>query len=341
MRAGAGISARLIAVAIALMLAATGADAQRLGPPTTTSTPPSAKQLARDAAARRAPLRDVRSWSIQYRRINPFEIAASPFDLVVIDFRPDVLFGTEFAFSRADVAMMQRKPDGGRRLVIAYLSVGEAEDYRWYWQKSWSDTPNTRPAWIGTENARWKGNFPVRFWDPAWPAILFGAPDRYLDRIVEAGFDGVYLDRVDVYAEFLTEQPTADRDMVALVGALSAHARALNPRFMTILQNAEELTVRPPVRAAIDGFAKEDLFYGVDHDGRRNTPDAVAASIKPIRALARAGIRTLLVEYPQDAGAAADIRMRARADGFPLLLADRELASLAPVFPETAGNAPR
>ena len=28
------------------------------------------------------------------------------------------------------------KDNGGKRIVIAYLSIGEAEDYRYYWNKS-------------------------------------------------------------------------------------------------------------------------------------------------------------------------------------------------------------
>jgi cysteinyl-tRNA synthetase, unknown class len=304
-------------------------------------TAPVTAQVAKTTAAaeRRALLRDVKTWAIQYRRIDPFEIAASPFDLVVIDFRPDVLYGTEFGFSRADVAMMQRKPDGGRRVVVAYLSVGEAEDYRWYWQPSWNQAGATRPGWIGPENPRWRGNFPVRFWDPAWQSILFGAADRYLDRIIDAGFDGVYLDRVDVYQEFRAERPSAERDMIALVTSLSTYARARNQGFLAILQNAEELTSKASIRAAIDALAKEDLFYGVDHDGRRNKPETVAASLRPMRVLQRTGIKVLLVEYPQDAAAATDIRTKARAEGFPLLLADRELTRLAPVYPEPVAKA--
>jgi cysteinyl-tRNA synthetase, unknown class len=293
------------------------------------AAPPNDKK---SQAARRAIVGDVKTWAIQYRRIRPLEIAASPFDLVVIDYRPDVIFGSEFPFSREDVALMQRKPDGSRRLVIAYLSVGEAEDYRSYWQRAWTGQTADRPTWIGTENPRWRGNFPVRFWQPAWPAILFGAPDRYLDRIVAAGFDGVYLDRIDVYQEFLDENRQAERDMVALLSRLSAHAHKLNPRFLVILQNAEELTGRPEVRAAIDVFAKEDLFYGIEHTGQPNTPEAIAASIKPMRALKASGTKILLIEYPQDAGVAADIRAKARREQFTLLLADRALGALAPVF---------
>lgn len=298
---------------------------------------------AQSVEARRTIIRDVKSWAVQYRRINVFEVAASPYDLVVIDYRPDVLFGTEFPFSAADIKLMQRKPDGGRRLVIAYLSVGEAEDYRGYWPRSWTTDPASRPSWIGTENPRWRGNFPVRFWAPEWKSILFGAPTAYLERIIAVGFDGVYLDRIDVYQEFLAENPSAERDMVALLSALSTQAHRLNPKFLVVLQNAEELTSKPVVRRAIDAFAKEDLFYGVEHDGQRNSAIAVATSAKPIRDLKRAGTKVLLLEYPRDAKAAADIRARARIEGFTLLLADRELAGLRPVFdptPEPTTTAP-
>ena len=287
---------------------------------------------AQSVDARRAIIRDVKSWAVQYRRIDVFEVAASPYDMVVIDYRPDVLFGTEFPFSAADVKLMQRKPDGGRRLVIAYLSVGEAEDYRGYWQRGWTTDPSSRPPWIGTENPRWKGNFPVRFWAPEWKSILFGQPNAYLERIIAAGFDGVYLDRVDVYQEFTAENPSAERDMVALVSALSRQAHRLNPRFLVVLQNAEELTSKPVVRLAMDAFAKEDLFYGIEHNGQRNSAAAVATSAKPIRDLKRAGTKVLLLEYPRDAKAAAEIRARAKIEGFTLLLADRELVNLSPVF---------
>ncbi|TAN37800.1 MAG: hypothetical protein EPN23_04615 [Verrucomicrobia bacterium] len=46
----------------------------------------------------------------------------------------------------------------------AYLSIGEAGDYRGYWEKEWSAQP---PTWLGAENPDWKGNFKVRYWQPA------------------------------------------------------------------------------------------------------------------------------------------------------------------------------
>lgn len=39
-------------------------------------------------------------------------------------------------FSKEQIESLKRKAIGGKRLVIAYFSIGEAEDYRNYWKKS-------------------------------------------------------------------------------------------------------------------------------------------------------------------------------------------------------------
>lgn len=98
-----------------------------------------------------------------------------------------------------EVARLQSKPGGGRRLVLCYMSIGEAEDYRWYWQPGWTSDP---PSWLGPENPEWPGNYTVEYWDPEWQGIIYGSPDAYLDRILAAGFDGVYLDKVDSFEEY-------------------------------------------------------------------------------------------------------------------------------------------
>ena len=35
-----------------------------------------------------------------------------------------------------------------------------------------------------------------------WQAVIFGDNDAYLNRILAAGFDGVYLDIIDAYEYF-------------------------------------------------------------------------------------------------------------------------------------------
>jgi cysteinyl-tRNA synthetase len=121
-------------------------------------------------------------------------MAETDYDLFVVD-----AFFEDGPLSADEVDGLKLKANGGRRLVISYMSIGEAEDYRFYWQESWNETP---PSWIAAENPDWEGNFKVRYWDPEWQAVLFGSPDSYLDRILAAGFDGIYLDIIDAFQWF-------------------------------------------------------------------------------------------------------------------------------------------
>lgn len=129
-------------------------------------------------------------------------INKTDYDLIFID-----LFfgydenGVQKPWTASEIDGMKRKASGGKRKVCAYLSVGEAENYRYYWQPAWN-TQATRPAWIAEENKNWKGNFKVRYWQPEWQSILYGSSNAYLDRILDAGFDGVYLDVIDAYEYF-------------------------------------------------------------------------------------------------------------------------------------------
>jgi len=121
-------------------------------------------------------------------------IRNSGYDLVIVD-----LFAGEEQLTAGDVAAMRQKKQGGSRLVICYMSIGEAEDYRYYWQSSWY---SGNPAWLGQENPEWPGNYKVKYWDENWQHILFGNDQSYCKKILDAGFDGVYLDMIDAFEYF-------------------------------------------------------------------------------------------------------------------------------------------
>ena len=114
-------------------------------------------------------------------------------------FITDLFFTDGTPFTAAEVERLKHKANGGKRLVICYLSIGEAEDYRYYWQSEWK---RHKPGWLDRENPEWPGNYKVRYWDPAWQEIICGPNDSYLNRILAAGFDGVYLDIVDAFEYF-------------------------------------------------------------------------------------------------------------------------------------------
>jgi cysteinyl-tRNA synthetase len=121
-------------------------------------------------------------------------IAATNYDVFIID-----LFYDDIQLTSEDVTALQTKANGGSRLVISYMSIGEAEDYRYYWQESWHTDP---PEWLLEENPDWAGNYKVKYWHPEWQAIIFGNDTSYLKRILDAGFDGVYLDIIEAFEYF-------------------------------------------------------------------------------------------------------------------------------------------
>ncbi len=123
---------------------------------------------------------------------------ATQYDAFIID----AFFDGDQLLSAEQVSRLQSKPGGARRLVISYMSIGEAEDYRFYWETGWR--PGV-PEWVEDENAFWRGNYKVRYWYDDWKALIMGGDDAYLDRILAAGFDGVYLDIIDAYEYFEDE----------------------------------------------------------------------------------------------------------------------------------------
>lgn len=121
-------------------------------------------------------------------------MAATDYDLLITD-----LFFDDSVFTPADIDALKMKSNGGRRLVMAYMSIGEAEDYRYYWQPVWS---TDAPDWLEDENPRWKGNYKVRYWDSDWKRIITGNDSSYVKKILDAGYDGVYLDIIDAFEYF-------------------------------------------------------------------------------------------------------------------------------------------
>jgi len=67
---------------------------------------------------------------------------------------------------------------------------------------------NGNPSFLHSENPNWEGNFYVHYWDEEWQKIICGNDDSYLKKILDAGFDGVYLDLIDAFEYF--EERTAD-----------------------------------------------------------------------------------------------------------------------------------
>jgi cysteinyl-tRNA synthetase, unknown class len=284
---------------------------------------------------------DARSWGYQLQSVNLKSIAAG-IDVLVVDYSRD---GSERRVLRpVEIDTLRIRADGSKRIVLAYMSIGEAENYRYYWRRDWEPG---KPTWLGPENREWRGNFPVRYWEPGWRRIimqprtsLFGrvletvqpARRAYLDRIIEAGFDGVYLDRIDAFETWAGERPTAQADMVEFVRALSIYAKQRQPGFLVVPQNGEELLRFADYRGAIDAIAKEDLVFGIKGDGRPNTAEEIASGIRELGRLKAERRPVFVVEYLTDPVKRADVQRRLGPLGFVVQFASRDLRHI----PETA-----
>ncbi len=121
-------------------------------------------------------------------------IASTDYDLLIID-----AFYNNTLLTRAEVNSLKTKVSGGSRLVIAYMSIGEAEDYRYYWDNSWN---SDLPDWIKTENQEWPGNYKIEYWNSEWHDLIYAGNDSYLSKLLSSGFDGAYLDLIDAFEYF-------------------------------------------------------------------------------------------------------------------------------------------
>ena len=117
-------------------------------------------------------------------------VKASNYDMVLID-----LFFNEESLTMTDITTLKTKANGATRLVLCYLSIGEAEDYRYYWD-------GLDKNLLYNENPDWPGNFLVKYWEPTWKEVIYGNDQSYVKKIINAGFDGAYLDIIEAYEYF-------------------------------------------------------------------------------------------------------------------------------------------
>ncbi len=220
------------------------------------------------------------------------------------------------------------------KTLIGYLSIGEAENFRSYWQSSWNTSP---PSFLMGQNPNWPGDYNVKYWDPAWQNI---AINQAVD-MAKAGYNGIMLDVVDAYT--VSNVAAADggitnarADMVKFVEAISAATKAINPNFKIIQNNALDLlTVNPddPTTATntaylshIDGVLAEETFYN------GNSPASWSSwNVQYLEHAVAAGKDVLTIDYPTSTSAQQSAISQSIADGFVPFIGTLNLDSVPSV----------
>ncbi len=296
-----------------------------------------------------ARLSHVRFWADQIQNVEADgslqRLADSRYDLLVIDDVRSVK-GDEGFDVKGAVAMLHSSvgSQGQPKLVLAYVDIGEAEDYRWYWQGNWSVG---NPDWIVAQDPDgWAGNYPVLFWRPAWKSILLGSLTSYLDKVLADGFDGVYLDWMEattfepVASVAAREGKDARAEMVSLVAQLASYVRSQKPNFIVVPQNALDLarpndSITAQYLATIDGVAQEGVWF----DGTSETVQGDLTSnftseyLRDLAVFQSAGKTIFTIDYAQEPDHAVNAYKQAAARGFLEYVALRQLDHLTTTPP--------
>lgn len=288
------------------------------------------------------------------------DLAAQPHDMLVIDPSRD---GTDAKrFSASEVAEIK----ADRSILAAYVSIGEASDFRDYWDKDWTTTgkasgklTDAAPDWLGPLNPDWPESRKVRYWDDDWQDIIFNDQGTgELDNIVSTGFDAAYLDIVDAYYFWGEEIKDSQREpgdprnekqaaqrMVDFAVEMAEHARETNPDFFLIPQNGAWIidalktgkTDTARIEAyyeVIGGIGIEDLYFrGGDKDeNNRFKPDEQTIRVLQRDFLNR-GIPVYVTDYITGDKRIAKFEKAALDDGFiPYAAPSRDLDVMGPPF---------
>ncbi|MFX1338319.1 MAG: MJ1477/TM1410 family putative glycoside hydrolase [Promethearchaeota archaeon] len=238
--------------------------------------------------------RQIDDFAYWINDIDKKQIRDSKYDLIIIDYSADGSEDEEFTDD--DLDYMKSSGDE-KKLLISYISIGEAEDYRYYWEDSWDSDedgiPDSgAPAWLDEENPDWGGNYKVRYWMQGWQDIIYD----YLDRIIDAEFDGIYMDLIDAYEYYEDDIPISDWLMIDFVSNISDYVKSDQGKdFLVFVQNGDNLLKNSTYLDHIDGIGREDLFF--DDDDPTDEEDRVK-SIKNLNKALEEEKAVLIIDYP-------------------------------------------
>jgi len=180
---------------------------------------------------------------------------------------------------------LKTKPNGDKRILLAYIDIGQAEDYRDYWHENWiapTEDQNGSPDFLITiDPDGWSGNYPVAYWDKRWQNIWL-SDDGLIKKIANYGFDGVYLDWVEAYddekiREYADKKGiNTENEMMLFIEGIRKQGKAIKSDFLVISQNAQYLLDYNPnyYSSLIDGIATEDTWFYGEGDAEWDSSDA-------------------------------------------------------------------
>lgn len=122
-------------------------------------------------------------------------MSGTNFDALIVD----VFHRGRRPFKKHSVGGMKYKKLGAKRLVLAYMNIGEAESFRYYFKSGWREG---NPPFLGEPIAGNPDKHHIKFWHREWQKMISGNTKSYAYGIVAQGYDGIVIDGVDAYQAF-------------------------------------------------------------------------------------------------------------------------------------------
>ncbi len=290
-------------------------------------------------------LKEASTWMYQIQSLDRrgaiTALAKTDYPLLVLEPTLTVKGNERFNTKRM-LRRLRWTPQGKRRVILAYVDIGEAERFRTYWKSSWrapsGGNPGT-PNFILTEDPDgWRGVFPVAYWDKRWQNIWLGNRG-IVRRMAKLGFDGIYMDWVEAYDDETVKDKArrghinAAKEMVTFIRRMRRSGRRAKPNFLVVGQNAPYLINKDFGYARlIDALAVEDTWFrgeadvgwknpdGGDIKNRRHDKYSAPSLLKQYRKYARANVPIFSVDYSLKTRNANRVYNLAAANGLRALV---------------------
>lgn len=190
--------------------------------------------------------KNLKRYAICYS-LNVSTRSLKPFNMAILD-------------PNAKVDMLLLKDQ--RKSLYAYLSVGEVNSNRWYFEKLRKSN-----LLFDKESKVWKGSYKIDVRSKVWQAFVIST---IIPSILHKGYTGIFLDTVDTPIEMERGNPEKNKGMKKAVINLIKAIRYHYPYIKIIMNRG--YTIIPDVVKSLDGILGESLYTTYDFEQKIYKP---------------------------------------------------------------------
>lgn len=205
--------------------------------------------------------------------------------------------------------------------VFAYVSVGQAENFRSYWSSEW--TTNSSSIYVKAD-PEYVFGMVVKYWEPEWKNALL----EYLgDNVFPYNYSGIMLDYLQNYDQFTDVRPNAMQDMIDLSKAVVDETRRINPEAIIIAQDSPSLwDLSDEYKQMVDILSVQEVWF--DANGKSKSANWTQSQLDILRRASNAKKVVMLEEYVEKNSQVCMFYKKCTLEGFLCAVLDGLLTGI-------------